>query len=1075
MRLACGTRTRGSSADSTSHCRLDAMVHGESAQSCAERARATTETRSGAMLDTRAEAVAIIGGDLTVHYVSASIEALVGAPSRAFLGERGLDWVDERDRARVKAELATLLTQEETTSTLECRAAHTDGSTRNMRVTVTNLLGNPAIHAIVANIRDVTESRRVADALEESESRYRELVEHLPEPVLVHAGRRIAFANAAAARVLGVPDVSDLIGRSIVDFAHPESRAEVEARVLDVLEKRVAAGPSDQSYVRPDGEVVRVEVASIPIVRDGVPAMLSVARDVTAQKAAETEAARVLAEIMLERRKLETILAALPVGVWISDANGRLLQTNPAAERIWGDSAAFRSHSALPGAEYKGFDPGSGRLLRAEEWPLARTLATGVPVVAEPVDIERIDGRRAHLLSSTAAVKDDDGRIVGGIAVLLDVTETHDAAQERERLITSLEFERGRLGALLQQAPSFLAVLRGADHVVELANDAYYTLVGRRDIVGKPLGDAIPEFRAQRVVEIADHVLATGETFVARAMETSITRSPGAPAETRFVNVTCVALVEADGTRSGVFLHGVDITDETVAQRRLLVQFNGFPSPTYVWQRVHRAGEAAIVLIDCNDAARTLSGAKLTELIGMRPGDLFQDSHELLVDLMACFESHETFQHEMAYTLLSTGEKLRVNVTYSYAGPEIVLAHAENVTDRRMLEEQLRQAQKMEAVGRLAGGVAHDFNNLLSVILTYSEFMLEDLKPGDPMRADIEEMRGAGERAVELTKQLLAFSRQQVLDPRIVNLNEIVGGLEKMLHRVLGEDIDLRFRSAPDLADTFADPGNIEQVVMNLVVNARDAMPEGGTLTIETANVDLDEAFVSEHLGSHPGTFVMLTVSDTGTGMDAATQGRIFEPFFTTKSVGKGTGLGLSTVFGIVHQSGGHVWVNSELAHGTTFKIYLPRATRRADSSAAPSRELSPVRGTETILLVEDEDAVRAVVRTILRRAGYVVIEAHNGGEALLIFEDLATPVDLLLTDVVMPRMSGRVLAERLQARAPALRVLFMSGYTDDAIVHHGILDAGVAFLQKPITPDALLGRVRDTLDRSRPSATTRA
>ena len=401
----------------------------------------------------------------------------------------------------------------------------------------------------------------------------------------------------------------------------------------------------------------------------------------------------------------------------------------------------------------------------------------------------------------------------------------------------------------------------------------------------------------------------------------------------------------------------------------------------------------------------------------------------------------------------------------SHLGFEMI---AEDITERRSLEERLRQSQKMEAIGRLAGGVAHDFNNLLTVITGYNQLLMDNLGEEHPLRADLDEVRKAADRAAALTKQLLAFSRQQVLAPKVLDLNIVVESMQNLLKRLLGEDIELSTILPPGVGHVKADPGQLGQVIMNLAVNARDAMPSGGRLTIQTANVMLSDTYGPENFYTEGGNYVMLAVSDTGSGMDPETRSHIFEPFYTTKSQGKGTGLGLSTVYGIVKQSGGYVFVESEVGKGSTFKVHLPRVAEEVDTSAPRPHESSRRRGSETVLLVEDEDGVRSLAKQVLENHGYTVLEARNGAEGLAMAEQCARlkhPVHLVLTDVVMQHMSGRQLAEEMERRFPRVKVLYMSGYTDDAVLQRGVLAAGSAFLQKPFSPESLVAKVRELLD----------
>jgi two-component system cell cycle sensor histidine kinase/response regulator CckA len=396
---------------------------------------------------------------------------------------------------------------------------------------------------------------------------------------------------------------------------------------------------------------------------------------------------------------------------------------------------------------------------------------------------------------------------------------------------------------------------------------------------------------------------------------------------------------------------------------------------------------------------------------------------------------------------------------------EVLEIIAEDVTERRILEDQFRQAQKMEAVGRLAGGVAHDFNNLLMVIGGYTDVLLRQLGASDPRRKKAEAIQKATQRAAVLTRQLLAFGRKQLLELKVIDLNAVVTDIAKLLRPLIGEDIEIVILPSTDLGRTKADPSQIEQVIMNLAVNARDAMPQGGKLLIETRNVDLDDSYRRAHASIQPGRYVMLAVSDTGCGMDTETQSRIFEPFFTTKEKGKGTGLGLSTVYGIVKQSGGYIFAYSEPSQGTTFKVYFPRVEEDEQHAPAARVPRNESRGVETILLVEDEESVRELVCEALQTQGYSVLPARQGDEALDIARRTEAAIHLMISDVVMPGISGRELANQLSQLRPQTKVLFLSGYTEDAIVHHGVLDPGTAFLQKPFTLDALAFKVREVLD----------
>jgi PAS domain S-box-containing protein len=468
-------------------------------------------------------------------------------------------------------------------------------------------------------------------------------------------------------------------------------------------------------------------------------------------------------------------------------------------------------------------------------------------------------------------------------------------------------------------------------------------------------------------------------------------------------------------------------------------------------------------IIEANAQLAALLGTTVPELIGQPVATFVAPESRALVEEHIRSGSEQPYEHLVlrrdgrVFTVEAQGKTLKV------AGRTLRVTAIRDVSQRKHLEEQLNTARRMESVGRLAGGVAHDFNNLLTVILSVTKLL--ELTPRSPEESeDLAQIRGAAERAASLTRQLLAFARRQIVEPRAVDLNDLVSSVQKLLERVIGEHIELRVKLSPGLSTIHADPGQVEQVLVNLAVNARDAMPSGGTLTIETASTTLDEAYAADHAEVRPGPHAMVSVTDTGQGMPPEVVSRIFEPFFTTKAPGQGTGLGLATSYGIIKQHGGSIWVYSEVGHGTTFKVFFPIATA-AVPPATESKPRSSRGGQESVLVVEDETGIRRVAVRILEMSGYRVYETGDPERALTLFDEVNGNVDLLVADVVMAKMSGKELAERLRTKKPSLRVLYTSGYTEDTIVHHGVVDPGVDFLAKPYGPEELTERVREVLD----------
>ncbi|MCX8116574.1 MAG: PAS domain S-box protein [Desulfobacterota bacterium] len=663
-------------------------------------------------------------------------------------------------------------------------------------------------------------------------------------------------------------------------------------------------------------------------------------------------------------------------------------------------------------------------------------------------------------------VKDPDGKITGFVHVMRDVTELkkkEEALRESEERYRNL-VEGSFDGIFIQKGPKIIYVnqrlceMLGYDRSEMIGMDHW--LVYHPDDQGLTRARAEARMRGEAVPE---------------RYEVKLQRKDGS-----FFHGEISARRIVIGEEPGVQVWVKDITERKRSDERIRSSEERYRT------LVESIADGILLLdparrvISCNRAFSHLFGYELGEMEG-----------KSIRIIHASDESYHAFG-KIAYPIVKEkgffrGEWNFVRKDGSEIPMEVALSPIQghdgsikgyvsvlrDITERKraerdmaLLQEQLRQSQKMEAIGRLAGGIAHDFNNILTVMKGVCQLSLLDLREDDPLYGNLKEIDQSVERAADLTRQLLAFGRKQIMDMRVLDLNGVVKGLEKMMKRIIGEDIQLLTYLTENVGRVKADIGQIEQVIVNLVVNARDAMPQGGTLTIETANVDLDEEYAKRHVGVNPGPYVMLSISDTGVGMTPEVKERIFEPFFTTKERGKGTGLGLSTVYGIVKQSGGNIWVYSEPGQGTTFKIYLPRVDEPPPEERREevTREI-PV-GGETVLVVEDEEAVRKLAVRFLKKLGYRVLEASDGGEALLLCEKHPDPIHLILSDVVLPGINGREVVERLQKIHPEARALFMSGYTDNVIVHFGILEGGVEFLQKPFTLEKLARKVREVLDK---------
>jgi PAS domain S-box-containing protein len=971
---------------------------------------------------------------------------------RSFLGESYTHVCarvsgDDGDTARRTAEgIRAVLAGETEFFTLQY-PCHTPRERLWFQLRVTPLVSRGVRHAVVAHENVTAEQSARADAEAERDRAVRILESVTDAFFALDAEWRFRYLNPQAEPLLRRRR-EELLGRRIWDEFPDAVGTIFEEEYRAVVE--TGAPRTFVTYFAPlEGWF---EVNAYPN-EDGIAVYF---RDVTRRQQREREAAQFTERLAEERSLLNAVVQQLPVGVIIAEApSGRLILGNRKVDEIW--SHGFVSSGSVSDyGEWEGYHP-DGRRVRAEEWPLARALRTGRSVVDETYEIVRADGVRGTARLSATPVADARGDIVAGVVIAADITAEAAAAralqasEERYRLLFSATndvlWDWDLASGTLEWNEALTAVLRHP------RGTGTTTLRWWEERIH-------PEERA-RVMARLNAVLEGGD--LTWSDEYRFERGDGS-----YVRILDRAylLREADGRAVRMIGSMLDLSERDRVEDAVRLQ-------ALLLDTVQQA----VIATDLDDAitswnpyAEQLYGWRAEEVLGLTRHEVFGAGiEEADAQAAEALARGESWSGEMTLTRRD-GRRLTVIATRSpvqdSTGRTIgVVGVSTDLTEQRNLQEQLRQSQKMEAVGMLAGGVAHDFNNVLTVIGGNVSLLLADTPADDPRQEDLREIRQAAERAASLTRQLLAFSRRQILKPQSLQVGSLVSGMLPMLRRLIGEDVELHFVARDEGASVEADPGQMEQVLMNLTVNARDAMPGGGRISIETAEVEFDGSQRGWDGSLIPaGRYVMLAVSDTGSGMPAEVMGHIFEPFFTTKEVGRGTGLGLSTVYGIVRQSGGHVWVYSEVQLGSVFKIYLP-AVAAARSARTPA-DPSTAGGTETILLVEDEDAVRMVARRALTRSGYTVLECRDGVEAIEMAERHGGVIDLVLMDVVMPQMGGHAAAQRLGQILPDVPLVFMSGYTDDEVLRRGVLTSAALFLQKPFTPWALLEIVRTTLDQ---------
>jgi two-component system cell cycle sensor histidine kinase/response regulator CckA len=898
----------------------------------------------------------------------------------------------------------------------------------------------------------VLRTRPEVEALRRSEIRFRSLIEHSMDLIsILGPDGRIRYSSPAITHLLGYGP-AELIGQLAFDYVHPEDRPQVEEAFARALGGAAGMVREEFRFRHKDGSWRFLESVVTDLVNEPTVGGLVVnSRDITERMHAEEG-------LRHEQFLMNTLMDNVPDSIYFKDAESRFLRINQGMARRFrmADPA-----DAVGKTDFDVFTPEHAQAAWNDEQAIVRT---GQPVVNKE-ELETWSDRPSAWVSTTKmALRDDAGRIVGTFGISRDITE-------RKLAELALEGSRESFARIFHRGPVAMALIALSDRRILDVNDEFVALLGyaRDQLIGHTIVDVgiwlTPEDREEME-------RAASERGSEHQAELRLRGRDGRIHDVR----SSFQVVELEHG-PGLLAAFMDITERRQAMQMLQTSETRFRAAFMTGSDAYViAGRDDGRILEVNDQFAALFGYRRGEVIGRTSSELglwvHPEARQEMIgrlgaegqvrnfEVLVRRKGGETFPVLLSVSELATGD------------PALLMEVIRDVSEQRRsaaalrsLEEQFRQAQRLEAVGRLAGGVAHDFNNILTVITGISELLLLDLALDDRRRQDIGDIKQAAERAATLTRQLLAFSRRQMLQPRILDLNTSVRDLEKMLPRLLGEDVNLVVSLAGDLGAVRADPGQLDQVLLNLAVNARDAMPGGGLLTIETANAELDETYAREHAGVTPGRYVALVVTDTGIGMDAQTRSHLFEPFFTTKPEGRGTGLGLSTVHGIVTQSGGTVWVYSEPGRGTTFKIYLPRVEEQAGGGDAARTEAVATGGAETLLLAEDDPGVRHVAEETLKLRGYRVLVAPDGETALAMARAYHGAIHLLVTDLVMPGMTGRELAEVLGVARPGVRVLYMSGYTDDSVVRHGVLTEGLAYLQKPFTPQALAAKVREVLD----------